>query len=136
VGAGGSAEPALLKTSRRRVFAPSSATGPQLFESTRPHLQKAIKTKSGCLFVKHPFLVGAGGFEPCANYFVSKIQFLYKPKNRVFKRVFPVFRCLRSNLQHIRFYILAVKMAVNTTTIFLFFCFTTKAKMLYNRFAL
>jgi hypothetical protein len=67
-----------------------------------------------CLFPV--ILVGAGGFEPCANYFVSKFQFLYEPKNRVFKRVF---RCLRSNLQHIRFYILAV----NTTTIFYFlFC--------------
>ena len=56
---------ALLKTAHWAVFAPSSATGPQLFESTRLASGKVITKQK----LQYPvrileFLVGAGGFEP------------------------------------------------------------------------
>ena len=55
---------ALLKTAHWAVFAPSSATGPQLFESTRLASGKVITKQK----LQYPvrileFLVGAGGFE-------------------------------------------------------------------------
>ena len=64
-GRGWIARAALLKTAHRAVFAPSSATGPQLFESTRLASGKVITKQK----LQYPvrileFLVGAGGFEP------------------------------------------------------------------------
>ena len=56
---------ALLKTAHWAVFAPSSATSPQLFESTRiceSHAQ--VKQKLQRNKYARAFLVGAGGFEP------------------------------------------------------------------------
>ena len=44
-GRGWIARAALLKTAHRAVFALSSATAPQLFESTRPALRKVYKTE-------------------------------------------------------------------------------------------
>ena len=64
-GRGWITQAALLKTAHRAVFAPSSATGPQLFESTRLASGKVITKQK----LQYPvrileFLVGAGGFEP------------------------------------------------------------------------
>ena len=64
-GRGWITQAALLKTAHRAVFAPSSATGPQLFESARLASGKVITKQK----LQYPvrileFLVGAGGFEP------------------------------------------------------------------------
>ena len=43
---------ALLKTAHRAVFAPSSATGPQLFESTRMKTQTFCKQKTASVSLR------------------------------------------------------------------------------------
>ena len=56
---------ALLKTAHWAVFAPSSATSSQLFESTRPMSLALSQNKNlSVLAYVEVFLVGAGGFEP------------------------------------------------------------------------
>jgi hypothetical protein len=73
VGAGSSAEPALLKTSRRRVFAPPSAAGPQLFESARSRLQKATENKKRMPLCEASVFGGRGWIRTVRQPFCFKI---------------------------------------------------------------
>ena len=59
-GRGWIARAALLKTAHRAVFALSSATAPQLFESTRPALRKVYKTENPVPGSDTGFLGGRG----------------------------------------------------------------------------
>ena len=64
-GRGWIARAALLKTAHWAVFALSSATAPQLFESTLGYALKSFgQKKNSSIFTTLEFLVGAGGFEP------------------------------------------------------------------------
>ena len=64
-GRGWITQAALLKTARWAVFALSSATAPQLFESTLGYALKSFgQKKNSSIFTTLEFLVGAGGFEP------------------------------------------------------------------------
>ena len=54
----------LLKTAHWAVFALSSATAPQLFESIRPALRRFHVKQKSSVITTLDFLVGAGGFEP------------------------------------------------------------------------
>ena len=63
-GRGWIARAALLKTAHWAVFALSSATAPQLFESTLGYALKSFgQKKNSSIFTILEFLVGAGGFE-------------------------------------------------------------------------
>ena len=64
-GRGWITQAALLKTAHWAVFALSSATAPQLFESTLGYALKSFgQKKNSSIFTTLEFLVGAGGFEP------------------------------------------------------------------------
>ena len=64
-GRGWITQAALLKTAHWAVFALSSATAPQLFESTLGYALKSFgQKKNSSIFTILEFLVGAGGFEP------------------------------------------------------------------------
>ena len=59
-GRGWIARAALLKTAHRAVFAPSSATGPQLFESTRMKTQTFCKQKTASVSLRWRSFYGRG----------------------------------------------------------------------------
>ena len=63
-GRGWITQAALLKTAHGAVFALSSATAPQLFESIRPALRRFHVKQKSSVITTLDFLVGAGGFEP------------------------------------------------------------------------
>ena len=64
-GRGWITQAALLKTAHWAVFALSSATAPQLFDSTLGYALKSFgQKKNSSIFTILEFLVGAGGFEP------------------------------------------------------------------------
>ena len=64
-GRGWITQAALLKTAHWAVFTLSSATAPQLFESTLGYALKSFgQKKNSSIFTTLEFLVGAGGFEP------------------------------------------------------------------------
>ena len=59
-GRGWITQAALLKTAHWAVFAPSSATGPQLFESTRMRTQSFGKQKTACVSLRWRSFYGRG----------------------------------------------------------------------------
>ena len=59
-GRGWITQAALLKTAHRAVFAPSSATGPQLFESTRMKTQTFCKQKTASVSLRWRSFYGRG----------------------------------------------------------------------------
>ena len=116
-GRGWITQAALLKTAHWAVFAPSSATGPQLFESTRLASGKVITKQK----LQYPvrileFLVGAGGFEPpklkssrftvCPHWPLGNTPISY----------------LQSSLTACIFYHLKWHLSTTFSTDFLFFC--------------
>ena len=116
-GRGWITQAALLKTAHRAVFAPSSATGPQLFESARLASGKVITKQK----LQYPvrileFLVGAGGFEPpklkssrftvCPHWPLGNTPISY----------------LQSSLTACIFYHLKWHLSTTFSTDFLFFC--------------
>ena len=116
-GRGWITQAALLKTAHRAVFAPSSATGPQLFESTRLASGKVITKQK----LQYPvrileFLVGAGGFEPPK---LKSSRFTVCPHWPLGNT--PIFY-LQSSLTACIFYHLKWHLSTTFSTDFLFFC--------------
>ena len=116
-GRGWITQAALLKTAHWAVFALSSATAPQLFESTRLASEKVITKQK----LQYPvrileFLVGAGGFEPpklkssrftvCPHWPLGNTPISY----------------LQSSLTACIFYHLKWHLSTTFSTDFLFFC--------------
>ena len=67
---------ALLKTAHRAVFAPSSATGPQLFESARMKTQTFCKQKTASVSLRWRSFYGRG--------WITRAAHLKKPRRGFF----------------------------------------------------
>ena len=105
------------KKAHRAVFAPSSATGPQLFESTRLASGKVITKQK----LQYPvrileFLVGAGGFEPPK---LKSSRFTVCPHWPLGNTPISYFQ---SSLTACIFYHLKWHLSTTFSTDFLFFC--------------
>ena len=77
-GRGWITQAALLKTAHRAVFAPSSATGPQLFESTRMKTQTFCKQKTASVSLHWRSFYGRG--------WITQAAHLKKPRRGFFPR--------------------------------------------------
>ena len=116
-GRGWITQAALLKIAHRAVFSPSSATGPQLFESTRLASGKVITKQK----LQYPvrileFLVGAGGFEPPK---LKSSRFTVCPHWPLGNTPISYFQ---SSLTACIFYHLKWHLSTTFSTDFLFFC--------------